>query len=153
MGSRIEPIRLQPAFSRYLTFWLTTLHLLGLLVLWQLQLHLLFKVSISLFLLSYLIWQVRHHLLRNTRSAIREVLLDADGSWWLIVNNGAKIEGKLLPKSFVKPWLVVLNFRTGPLFSARSVVLPPDSLDPDLARRLRIHLLQTGTAERRGSVS
>ena len=135
-------MRLQPVFSRLLACWLISLHLLGLLVLWQLQLHLLLKVALSLFLLAYFIWQVRHHLLRNTRSAIREVLLDADGTWRLILNKGTKIEGELLPESFVKPWLVVLNFRTGSWFSTSSMLLPPDSLDPDVARRLRIHLLQ-----------
>lgn len=142
MGFRIEPIHLQPVFSRYLAIWLTSLHLLSLLVLWRLQLHTVLKVFLSLLLLSYFIWQVRHHLLRTTAKAIKQIQLESDGNWWLILNDGSKLSGELLPESFVKPWLVVLNFRTGSWFSTSSMLLLPDSLDPDVARRLRIHLLQ-----------
>lgn len=123
------------------------LHLLALLVLWQMQWNLVFKFTLSLILVCYFIWQIRYHLLRNTRSAIREVLLETNGAWWLINNNGTKMQGKLLPESFVKPWLVVLNFRTGSWFSTKSLILPPDSLDPDVARRLRVHLLQAGSRD------
>ena len=152
MVYRIDPIRLQPTFSRYLACWLVVLHLLTLLVVWLLQLLLLFKVTLSLLLLTCFIWQMRHHLLRSTRNAIKEVVLESDGSWWLIVNDGTKLQAELLPESFVKPWLVVLNFSAGWLFSTRSMILPPDSLDPEVARKLRIHLLQGGAVSQSGSI-
>ena len=143
---KIDSLRLQPVFSRFLTVWMVVLHLLGLLVLWQLQLHALLKISLSLLLLTYFIWQVRYHLLRSTTNAIKEVQLESDGSWRLTFNDGAELAAELLPNSFVKPWLIVLNFSSGSSFFPTSIVLPPDSLEPDLARRLRIHLLQKHAA-------
>ena len=153
MENRIEPLLLRPAFSRMLTIWLLALHLPGLLVLWQLQMPWLIKLSLGLLQMFYLYWQIRRHLLRNTPQAIREVRLDADGAWWLITHSGARLRAELLPDSFVKPWLLVLNFRTGSRVFTRSIILPSDSLDPDLARRLRIHLLQFERLAPRGQAT
>ena len=145
MGHRTDPIRLLPGFSRVLAIWLITIHLLVMGVLWQMQWIVVVKLTLSVLLLGYLIWQVHFHLLRSSAGSMREVLLDSDGNWWLIFNDGTKLQGKLLPESFVKPWLVVLRFKTGAWLSTKSLILPPDSLDRDVARRLRIHLLQVPT--------
>ena len=107
------------------------------------------KIYISLVLLVYLIWQVRRQLLRTTAKSIREVRLEADGSWRLTLNDGVDLPVELLPESLVHTRLLVLNFRSGSRWSSRSLVLPSDSLSPDLARRLRVHLLQQAVATRR----
>lgn len=59
------------------------------------------------------------------------MLRDANGGWR---------EAALLPSSFVTPYLTILNFRHADERRARSVVILPDRVQPDLFRRLRVLL-------------
>jgi hypothetical protein len=45
----------------------------------------------------------------------------------------------LRPSSFIRPWLMVLNFSVG-RFGSRSMILSPDAVDRDSLRRLRVQL-------------
>ncbi len=139
-----EAIRLRPKVSWYLAGWLGGLHLLSQLVLLRLPGDPLARGALSALLILYLIWQVRHHLLRTTRRAIREVLLDTDGRVWLLRKDSCKTAVEVSAESFVTPWLLVLVFKTDQRFNPSSLILPPDSLDSEVARRLRMHLLQKG---------
>jgi len=69
----------------------------------------------------------------------REAIWEPDGTWILTLVSGQQIEARLLPSTFVTPGLSVLNLRCG-RWRSRAMVLLPDSLDPDLLRRLRVRL-------------
>ena len=71
--------------------------------------------------------------------ALREATWKSDGAWILTLVSGQQIETRLLPSTFVTPRLVLLNFRRG-RWRSRTMVLPPDTLDADLLRRLRVRL-------------
>ncbi|MEN8166439.1 MAG: protein YgfX [Pseudomonadota bacterium] len=141
MRNQAESIHLRPVPSRYLAVWLVITHAVALIVIWQIQLHVAWKISMSLALLGYLIWQLQLHLLRRNDTAILEAIVASDGIWHLTLKSGIELSGELLPDSFVKPWLMVLGFRIAPLPINKRLILFPDSLDKETARRLRVHLL------------
>ena len=68
----------------------------------------------------------------------------AEDRWRIQFANGREAEGVLLPTSVVVRGFMVLNFRLTErnLFRRRSraVCLLPDSLDAEVARRLRVFL-------------
>ena len=80
----------------------------------------------------------------------REAIWEPDGTWTLILVSGQQIEARLLPSTFVTPGLLILNLRYGHRRS-RAMVLLPDTLDPDLLRRLRVRLRLWGTLDRSGT--
>lgn len=137
-----ETLYLRPVASRYLAFWLALTHLTALIVLWQLQLTVSAKVLLSLGLLVYLFWQLRHHLLWLNRNSIIEAEVESDGLWRLKLQSGEQKRVELQPSSFVRPWLMILNFRSGTVFTGLHLILLPDSLDRELARKLRVRLRQ-----------
>jgi hypothetical protein len=96
----------------------------------------------GLIVLSWLWNHALHAARRADRSLVSLVWL-ADGEWRLTERGGATRSGRLRWDSYAHPWLTVLNF-TG----ARrcSVVLLPDSLDPETFRRLRVRLGLQGMA-------
>jgi hypothetical protein len=108
------------------------------------------KLCASALLGGYLVWQIRQHLLRNTRSAVKEVLYEPGEGWWLVEGNGVKRQVRLSPQSFVSPWVVVLSFSAGAWSMPRSLVLLPDNLDREVARKLRILLRQLRAAKQPG---
>ncbi len=68
----------------------------------------------------------------------------ADGVWQLTLGNGARLQAQLLPDSFVKPWLMILNFKTTTYGPVKHLVLFADSLEKPMVRKLRIYLRQSG---------
>ncbi len=164
MRNQAESIHLRPVPSRYLAIWLGITHTVALIVIWQIQLHAAWKISMSLALLGYLMWQLQLHLLRRNDTAILEAVVASDGIWHLTLKSGVELSVELLPDSFVKPWLMVLGFRatekkiypisrtsSGNLWTIfnrktslpinKRLILFPDSLDKETTRRLRVHLL------------
>jgi len=77
----------------------------------------------------------------------REAIWEPDGTWTLTLVSGKQVEARLLPSTFVTPGLSVLNLRRGRWRSCAMVLLP-DTLDPDLLRRLRVRLRLWGTLDR-----
>jgi hypothetical protein len=115
----------------------------------QLQTDVLIK-SLLLFTLTLLfILAVRLQLFGKGNYAVREARVGHDGAWRLQLGNGETLPARLLPDSFVKPWLMVLRFKTGKYACARSMVLFPDSLDSSVNRRLRIYLGRSASDPKR----
>jgi hypothetical protein len=130
--------------------WLVFINILALLAIWQMQLPLQMKLLLLLLLLIYLIWLVCRHLLALGRHAIKEVRVTGDGIWQLTMGNGDRLQAQLLPDSFVKPWLMVLNFKTAlSITPVRHLVLLADSLEKSQARNLRIYLRQSSVNRKR----
>lgn len=131
------PLRLEPRRSRRLAVYLAAAHGGALILLPLLPLVMpVAAVLAGLIVLSWVWNQATHVLLRRDRSIVSLVWL-ADDAWRLTERGGATRVCRLRWDSYVHPWLTVLNF-TG----ARrcSVVLLPDSLDPETFRRLRVRL-------------
>ncbi len=85
-------------------------------------------------------WSISIAFLR--RSAIVELIHEAEGEWALRDAAGNAMMGRLLPGSYLHPQLVVLNFaRNGERWRLRRVVILADMLDADSFRRLRVWLL------------
>lgn len=142
------PLDLEPRRSRWLLWALGIAHLGALVLVAVLveltvpgQLLLVSAVLLSLWLtLRQLGWL-------GKPAAISRVTWQADGDWVVETGNGDVVEGKLLPTSYVHPWLVVLNFRLEGKRGVRSVVLLRDSLDESSFRRLRVRLGVDGCGE------
>jgi len=85
---------------------------------------------------------IRHHrvyvILKNS-SCPQRLILKASDEWLLCSRDGASIPIKLLPESFVHPWLVVLRFK-GHKLHFHAFVLTLDNIDVDILRRLRVRL-------------
>jgi hypothetical protein len=131
---------LQPTRSRYLVGWIIVTQLLALLGILQLQVNAMTKLVMGLLLVLYLNWLVFRHLLAYSRYSVTQAILTEAGVWNLRLGNGREIQANLSANSFVKPWLIVLRFKTTQSRLARHLVVFPDTLDKQLARRLRVYL-------------
>jgi len=86
----------------------------------------------------------RKHVLHKGSRAIRRIVWQADGGWFLEDQSGVMREARLRPSSYVHPRLVILNFDLTRSKGRPSVVLCPDSMDTDTLRRLRGRLRTQG---------
>ena len=67
-----------------------------------------------------------------------QLLLTADGEWWLTCARGSTISVQLLPAAYVHPLCTVLSFRGAE--GRYTVILTPDVVEADMFRRLRVRL-------------
>jgi hypothetical protein len=125
-----------------LAIYLVLVHGLGLAVLLPLPVPGWVQLLAALLVLAGLVYNLLHHLQRRLPWSIREAWWDEQDIWTLTLASGRQVEARLLPDSLVTVSLLVLNFRLGSWRRA-SLVLPGDSLPPDLQRRLRVRLRLT----------
>jgi hypothetical protein len=104
------------------------------------------RVGLAVAVLASLINAMAVQVLFLAPSALREATWKSDGAWILTLVSGEQIEARLLPSTIVTSRLVVLNFRRG-RWRSRTMVLPPDTLDANLLRRLRVRLRLYGAEE------
>ena len=140
---RVDNLRLSPSWSRQLLYWLVCAHAVGAIAAVYTQTTFLIKILLLLVLTLNFIQAVRRYLFWEGRFAVREAWVSHDGGWHLMLGNGETMQVRLLADSFIKPWLVVLRFKSGRYTPARSMVLFPDSLDESVNRKLRIYLKRT----------
>lgn len=82
----------------------------------------------------------RKHVLHKGSGAIRRIIWQVDGSWYLEDASGVVRASELRPSSFIHPRLVILGFNLLRTKGRLSVVLCPDSMDQDTLRRMRRRL-------------
>jgi toxin CptA len=83
---------------------------------------------------------LRREAFREGRGAVRRLVVDLGGR---VEVSGASPDvkaGRLAPGSFVAPWLTVVRWRPEGARLARTVLVPPDAVDADAFRRLRVLL-------------
>lgn len=86
------------------------------------------------------LWRsLERHAWLCDRNALQELVWEPSGSWQVRCVNGRRYSAWLRGDCLVHPWLIVLNFRLDDS-SRRSLMLLPDSLSPEIARRLRVRL-------------
>lgn len=134
------PLRLEPGRSPRLAAFLLLVHGLALAALMAAPLSLWVRLGLGLVLVASLIHGHALHIARASPRVITRAVWDELGLWRLTLASGRTLEAQLLPDSFVTLPLVVLNFRTGPWWSRRGLVLTGDAVDPELLRKLRVRL-------------
>ena len=92
---------------------------------------------------------IRREAFREGRGSVRRLVVDLEGCVEAMGEAGATRSGRLAPGSFVAPWLVVVRWRPQGARFSRTVLVPPDAVDPHAYRRLRV-LLRWGRAAGRG---
>jgi len=90
----------------------------------------------------------RRHVTFSASRSVKRLVWMVENRWELCDAAGACREARLLPAAYVHPFLVILRFATEDKRRC-AVILPPDSIDPDTHRRLRVRLrLQRGEVPR-----
>ena len=135
----VPPFRLDRRPSRHLLMALLAVHGMALLVLMPLPVAWWIKVPVALAVLAQGIASWRRQLTFGSPSAAKRLVWTGGSSWELVNRDGASRPARLLPGTYVHPWLVVLRFLTEDGRTS-AVVLPRDSLDADSHRRLRVQL-------------
>jgi len=114
-------------------------HVVALLVLLPLPLAWWIKALLAAAVMAQGIVIWRRHVSMNAPKAVKRLVWRTDNLWELFTADGITHEARLLPAAYVHPWLVVLRFITEDKRRC-AVILPPDSLDTDSHRRLRVQL-------------
>jgi toxin CptA len=86
---------------------------------------------------GWTIW--RHALLKHSGSAVALEFRD-EAECNARLRSGQWLKCQILPSTYVTPLLIVLNLAHGGSWFARHVVIFPDSIAPDIHRRLRVRL-------------
>ena len=126
--------------SLYLSFVLTTAHVVcaGLLV--PLALPAWAKLALAGRIAMSLLHSLRHHALRRSLSSLialevrdedRAAVQTPDGEWH---------DARVLPTTYVSPVLTVINLRIPPAIFARHAVIVPDAIRAEDFRQLRVSL-------------
>ena len=133
------PFRLECRPSRYLLIALMCVHGCALLVLLPLPMAWWIKLPLALAIMAQ--WLVSWHrtIALTAPLAVKRLVWTGNDGWELIGGDGARRKARLLPASYVHPWLVILRFLTEDKHGC-AVILPRDGLDPDSHRRLRVQL-------------
>jgi len=118
---------------------LAVVHGAALLVLLPLPVSWWIKLPVAVVVLfqGWLAW--RKHVRLMQPDSVRRLVWLPDDRWELLTADGAVREARLLPASYVHPWLAVLRFVAEDR-RRYTVLLPSDALDPDSHRKLRVRL-------------
>ena len=133
-------LQIMPRPSRYLAAWILLLHLGVFGVVWAWGFDWLVNLSAFALVLMHLVFAIRRRLLRTAPGSLVRLTIDGEGLWNLEYRDGHTTRASLSARSFVSPWLTVLSFDQRLPARCSSLVLLPDSLDGESARRLRIRL-------------
>jgi len=96
-----------------------------------------------------LAWAAVHaalaHAWRRGRGAVHGFVTTLDGRIEVRRRDGRYVAGRVVPGSFVAPWLVVVRWLPEKAFFSKGIVAFPDSADTESFRRLRILLRWGGS--------
>jgi len=139
------PLYFRPGTSRGLAGFLILTHAAAAAAIAPLPIPWYARAGLLALVVASLGYQGGMHLLRRLPWAVREALLESEGSWVLTLASGRRVEALLLPSSFLSAPVIVLNFRRDRWLPC-ALVLTSDSVDPDLLRRLRVRLRTVGAS-------
>ena len=98
------------------------------------------KLLLLSLLLASLLYSLRHQVWRTWPFSIVALQFEQDGTVFMQYRNGNFLEAQVLGSSFVAPYLSIILLKSKQGWFARSVVLLPDMLAPELFRTLRVWL-------------
>jgi toxin CptA len=133
---------LRPSFkpSRQLTLYLVAGHLIAAACVLSVSLPLWLGFLLLGLLLASLLYSLRNHVWRTWPFSIVALQFGHDGTVFMQYRNGKLLEAQVLGSSFVAPYLTIILLKTNQAWFARSVVVLPDMLAPELFRSLRVWL-------------
>lgn len=140
-----QPLRLEPKASRILISLLIAGHLGAIAILFPLDLSVSIKAVVAVILLVSLVIALSKQPGRVGEKGVQTLVWQADGDWLLETVGGEQLKASLHESTYVHPWLVVLNFRQEDKPGMLSFTLPPDSLDAEIFRELRVRLKVAGS--------
>lgn len=106
-------------------------------------------MPVLLLLLAYSYYRnYRKHVLHKGSGAVRRIVWQGDGGWFLEDESGVMREASLRDSSYLHPRLVILNFDLVRAKGRRNVVLCPDSMDADTLRRIRSRLRTSNATDK-----
>lgn len=135
-----SPLRLEIQRSQKLLSLLLVTHLGAFMLIWTLTIAIQWQLLLALIILGSLFYYTKAYYLLTSPNAVVHAIWDADENWHLSLANGSIISARLLPDTYIHPWLVVLNFICQDPSKKYSLPLLPDSLDANTLRRLRVRL-------------
>lgn len=133
------PLRLECRSSRWLVSAVAGVHGGALLALVPLPLAWWLKLLLMAGVVAQGVITWRRHVTFSSSRSVKRLVWTAENRWELCDAAGSCREARLLPAAYVHPFLVILRFATEDKRRC-AVILPPDSIDPDTHRRLRVQL-------------
>jgi len=126
--------------SYYLLAILSLATLLSLVVIICMPLSTGFKALLIVLVLSSTTFYIARDALGLLLGSWVALEIDAQDQFLLITRNGVRYQVIVLPESLVASYLIVLQLKLKKQFWRKSLVLLPDSANPDDLRRLRVWL-------------
>lgn len=127
--------------STQLLLLMLMMHGLAMLMLWPLYERLgLFVLLLIPVLFASLIWSIRRYVSLSSKYAVTEIILKSNSEYVLAIGDGRYVQATLRRGSYVRPLLIILNFKLKRWPWYASVPLLADSADEDVLRRLRVRL-------------
>lgn len=141
MSSRryAAPLHLEPGPSVWLERVLLLAHGLALLCVLLVQGSPPWIWPLGLLIVLSAVQLIGKHARLAHPASLAALLWDAQGQWTLRLRDGREFDARLLGDSLLTARLVILNFAAS-RFRRVSLVIPPDRLDAETFRRLRVRL-------------
>ena len=137
-SARSVHIEIRP--SRIAGAWIALTHLATAALLAWLPLHGLLRSVAIIAVGAHCIWAIRASSLRSLRSSIVAAELAADRRVALMRRDGRRIDGSVLPQSYVGEWLATVIVRRDGRRRSLALLLLPDMVDAEDLRRFRVLL-------------
>lgn len=132
-------ISIEPGFSRWLAYYLLSIHLVAMLLILLLQPPMPFTIFLMLLVSISLVYYWKRDLLHGAHRCISYVAWSEERGWRIVQPGGVMQQATLIPSSFLSRQLVILHLKTVKN-GTQKLVLPGDSIQPDLHRRVRVLL-------------
>jgi len=142
----LPSLHITPKKSTLLILFIVVVHVCAASVLFFLPLEYWMQLLALLAVMVSLIQALCTHVFRTNDAAIKSAEWGSKGEWVLLTANGNKVAAQLQVSSYVQPWIIILNFSMS-RFRRRSLILLPDTVDPELLRCLRVRLKLLGNVD------
>ena len=133
-------LRVSLKFSRRLAVLLLAGHAVAVACVLIVPLPLGLRALLFCALLISLLYVLLNQAGRALPMSIIGLQFEREGGVHVQCRNGKAFEARVLGSSFVAPYLTIILFKPNKAWFARSVVVLPDMLPPDLFRALRVWL-------------
>jgi toxin CptA len=133
-------LRLSFKPSRHLLAYLVLGHLIAATCVLSVPLPLWLSFLLLNLLLASLLYSLRNQVWRTWPFSIVALQFEQDGTVFMHYRNGKTLEAQVLGSSFVAPYLSIILLKSQQSWVARSVLVLPDMLTPELFRTLRVWL-------------
>ena len=126
------PLELELSPSQRQTYVLIFIHLLAVLSILLLPWPIILRWLLVLAVLAVSVWLSR-------KKKLYDLIVWQAGNHWLLKSKNSSTTAELLTESFMTSWLIILLFKVEN-HGRCAVLIWPDSVRPDVFRRLRVRL-------------